>query len=56
MVAEKSIKEIKAEIEEIRSSLPAHSIPPSILIRLEELEEQLESIEKMYKGEEDAAA
>jgi hypothetical protein len=56
MVDLDSVEEIKAEMDEIRASLPAHSIPPSVLIRLEELEEQLESILENEEGERDAAA
>jgi len=35
------IAALKREIEELEASLPAHSVPPSMLIRLEELEEEL---------------
>ena len=56
MVDDRSIEEIKAEIDEIRASLPAHSIPPSVLIRLEELEEQLETMLGKEEGKRNAAA
>ena len=39
------IRELKREIHELESSLPAHSVPASMLIRLEELEEELEELE-----------
>jgi hypothetical protein len=56
MVDPKSIEDIRTEIDEIRASLPAHSIPPSFLHRLEELEEQLEVILEKERGEKSAAA
>ena len=34
------------ELENLRRSLPAHSLKPAMLIRIEELEEQLEAIER----------
>ena len=54
MVDANSVEEIKAEIEEIRASLPAHSLPASLLLRLEELEDQLEALQE--EGENHAAA
>ena len=56
MVDTKSVEEIKAEMDEIRASIPAHSLPPSVLLRLEELEEQLESILEKEEGDRNAAA
>jgi hypothetical protein len=56
MVKKESVEEIKAEIDEINASLPAHSKPPSLLLRLEELEEKLESLIEEGKGDNDAAA
>jgi hypothetical protein len=56
MVDLSEVEEIKAEMEEIRASIPAHSTPPSVLIRLEELEEQLEAILEKEEGDKDAAA
>lgn len=41
---QQEIENLKGEIEEIRKSLPAHSVPASILLRLEELEERLEGL------------
>lgn len=38
------IIELETEIKRLTDSLPAHSVPPSMLIRLEELEEKLESL------------
>ena len=49
-----SLEEIKKEIEEIKASLPEHSIPASMLIRLEELEDRLK-IKLEELGEIDAS-
>lgn len=38
------IAELEREIHEVEASIPAHSVPASILIRLEELEEELERL------------
>ena len=43
---EQVIQDLREEIEEIKASLPAHSIQAAVLQRLEELEEQLEQLEK----------
>jgi hypothetical protein len=37
-----SIRELEQKIAEIRRRIPPHSVPPSMLIELEELEEELE--------------
>ena len=39
------LEEIEQEIEEIKKSLPAHSIPATMLLELEELEEKLEQLQ-----------
>jgi chromosome segregation ATPase len=38
------IAELEREIRELEASLPAHSVPASMLIRLEELEEKLQAL------------
>jgi hypothetical protein len=38
------IEELKREIAEIQASLPAHSVSAAMLLKLEELEEQLEGV------------
>ena len=43
---EKKIEELREEMEEIKASLPAHSIQAVVLQRLEELEDQLEELER----------
>ena len=42
----KSIKEIEEEIADLKARWPAHSVPPSMWQKLEELEEQLERARK----------
>jgi hypothetical protein len=50
---EQDIRELQKEIEELKASLPAHSVLAETLIHLEELEERLGKLEK---GDEDAPA
>ena len=38
------IAELEHEINEVEKSIPAHSVPASMLIRLEELEEELDEL------------
>lgn len=40
------IRKIKEEIAELKAKWPAHSVPPSMWMKLEELEERLEQAEK----------
>ena len=42
----KGIKEIEEEIADLKARWPAHSVPPSMWQKLEELEEQLERARK----------
>jgi len=35
------IEEVRQRIEELRARLPKHSVPPRMLIELEDLEEEL---------------
>jgi len=50
-----TIRKLAESIEDLRKQLPAHSIPPSMLIELEELEEKLE-LEKKKMGEDKRSA
>ena len=56
MSKQQRLEELEQQIEEIRRSLPAHSIPTAMLLNLEELEEELEKLHKSSGGEDDAAA
>jgi hypothetical protein len=42
----KSIKEIEEEIADLKARWPAHSVPPAMWHKLEELEKQLEQARK----------
>ena len=38
------IKELEREIADLETRLPAHSVPPAMIGKLEELEEELEKL------------
>ena len=50
------IKILEGKILELRQSLPAHSVPASMLMELEDLEEQLGNIEVDLDKDIDAPA
>ena len=54
MTTQQRLEELEQEIEEIKRSLPAHSIPTAMLLTLEELEEELEQLQESISGEIDA--
>ena len=43
------IRELEKKIEELRSRLPAHSIPPAMFQELEDMEDQLEKARAVHK-------
>jgi hypothetical protein len=43
---EEKLRRLRAELAERQSSIPIHSIRPHQLIEIEELEEQIEELEK----------
>jgi hypothetical protein len=45
-MADNKVKEIEEKIADLKARWPAHSVPPSMWQRLEELEEQLEQAKK----------
>lgn len=49
------LEELEGQIDELKRSLPAHSIPTAMLLTLEELEEELEKLQETARGESDAA-
>jgi hypothetical protein len=53
---QQKIDNIRDQIDELKASLPAHSIPPAMLIELEDLEEELEGLLAESREEPDAAA
>jgi hypothetical protein len=52
----RNIEQIKQKIDALKASLPAHSIPPAMLIELEDLEEELELLLLQSRKDLDAAA
>ena len=44
MVNEQRLDEIEVQIDEIKKSLPAHSIPAAMLLKLEELEAERDQL------------
>lgn len=42
MNEEERVKEIEAKIADLKKRWPAHSVPPNMLMQLDELEEELE--------------
>ena len=40
------IAALERELAELRASMPAHSTPPSLLMRIEELEDELQEAQK----------
>ena len=54
MTTQQRLEELEQQIEDLKKSLPAHSIPTAMLLTLEELEEELEQLQKFANGESDA--
>ena len=51
------VKDLERQIEELKRRWPAHSVPPTMVQQLEELEEELEEeLKKIAVGEADAKA
>ena len=46
------IKELEAQIAELKAHWPAHSAQPWILQQLEDLEEELEALQEQIKADE----
>lgn len=47
---------LRRERDEVQASLPAHSVPPAMLIRLEDLEEQIAALETVITPHRDDRA
>jgi len=41
---EERVKEIEAQIADLKKRWPAHSVPPNMLMQLDELEDELEEV------------
>ena len=49
------VQELEKQISDLKNQWPAHSVPPAMLQRLDELEEELEILlEEMEAGDKDA--
>ena len=44
-----SVRELEQKIAEIKRRIPSHSVPPSMIWELEELEEELEKAREAEK-------
>ena len=43
---EQRIAKLTEELENLKRSLPAHSVKPTMLLRIEELEEEIKSLKR----------
>ena len=50
---DKRIKELEDEIADLKSRMPAHSVKPIMIIRLEELEDELRRLKKINEKEDE---
>jgi RNA binding exosome subunit len=48
------IKQLEAQLADLQARLPAHSIPPSMMIEMDELEEELAVLYARYDKQESA--
>jgi cell division septum initiation protein DivIVA len=42
-MCQQKIKELEQKISDLKKQLPAHSVPPSMILELEELEDEIAS-------------
>ena len=54
-VGKDRIKELEEQIADLKARWPEHSVPPFLLVRLEELEEELEEAKKAQEKANDQA-
>ncbi len=50
------IKELEKRIEDLKLQMPKHSIPPAMIIELEDLEDELEDAQKVINSVDDSDA
>lgn len=50
------MKELEVQIKELENNLPAHSTPPAMIMKLEELEGKLAKLVDEFSVEDHAAA
>ena len=53
MSSEERIAQLEKEIEEMKARLPKHSVPPAMIIELEDLEDELEMLKAAESRESD---
>jgi hypothetical protein len=51
MSDQKRITELEAEIAELEARMPKHSVPPAMIIQLEDLEDELEMLKARVERE-----
>jgi hypothetical protein len=44
VTVQEQIAELEAQIEELKARLPKHSVPPAMILELENLEDELEAL------------
>ena len=47
---ERELAKLRAELADLKASIPAHSPKVSMMLRIEELEEQIERLERQVQG------
>ena len=47
------VAQLEREIEQLKARLPKHSVPPAMIIELEDLEDELEMLKAGESGESD---
>ncbi len=50
---ERQIAHLEAQIAELKARLPKHSVPPAMLLKLEELEDELTMLKAQHNYESD---
>jgi uncharacterized small protein (DUF1192 family) len=53
MSNKKRIAQLEKEIEQVKARLPKHSVPPAMIIELEDLEDELEMLKAQENRESD---
>lgn len=53
MSSSERIAQLEKEIEEMKARLPKHSVPPAMIIELEDLEDELEMLQARERRESD---
>ena len=53
MDTQERIAQIEAELAELQARLPKHSVPPAMIIEMEDLEDELEMLRKSIDRDSD---